>query len=294
MRDAAARPHGSGIAESVAEDRIMMAMRLRAGDWISLAACALAWCASARADGAVRLTVEGAYWRASPSGTTTVTEGGRAGSGGEIDLSDDLDLGSGDLGEGEIALSYARHRFSLAYQPLDFGGSTTIGRDLVFHGATFPAGGRVRSDVGLRFVIPRYDYGLLDGPAGAFRAGLEAYVWTFDARLRESSPGPVLDEERRFTHVLPAVTLQGTVPLGLGGLALGADGAFGVIGAGRYAVDLRPRVEKTLWDRCRVAVGYRWLRFAFRETTNRGDLTAQGPFVSVAIDVLPAAGAAGR
>jgi hypothetical protein len=248
-------------------------------------ACALiSMTVAARTAHATEVTVGGAYWRPSPSGTMTITEGARAGSGGKVDLSDDLDLGAGDVGEGSLRGAVGRHRLYISYDPLDFGGTTTPQRAFSFHGATFPAGTQVRSDVGLRLVVPRYDYALIDGSGGKLRGGLQAYVWTFDARLRGSSSGQILDEERHFTHVLPALVLAGEVPLG--GFELAADGAFGAIGGERYAVDFTPRVSCTLWSRWHLAIGYRWLKFAFHETTNRADMTAQGPFVSIALDLV--------
>jgi len=240
--------------------------------------------ATSRADSAVRLTLGAAYWRALPSGTTTITRGGQAGSGARIDMADDLDLGAANVAEVSIDGELGGHRFGASYEPLGFDGETTTSRTLRFHGATIPAQTRLRSEVGLRLVMPRYDYALLDGPAAELRAGLLAYIWTFDAQLRGATAAGSIDESRRFTHVLPAVTLSGGLPLA--GWELAARSAFGVLASDRYALDFSPELRRRLWDRWTLAVGYRWLELVFHETTNRGDLTAQGPFVSVSLDVM--------
>jgi len=255
-----------------------------------LAIATLLWvvwpAASARSDWPIRLTLGGSYWHAFPSGTVKITEGGRAGSGNTIDVGNDLDLGAADLGEGSIDAGLGNHHFGLSYEPLGFDGVTTTRRALQFHGAEIAPDTRLQSDIALRFVIPRYEYEFLTGPSAELRAGLLAYVWTFDARLRGDGPGGLVDERRRFTHALPAVTLSGALPVA--GWEIGAGSAVGVIGSDRYAVDLTPEVRKTLWKRWSFTLGYRWLKFAFHETTNRADLTLQGPFVSVALDVMAA------
>ena len=240
--------------------------------------------ASSRADSAVRLTLGAAYWRPLPSGTTTITQGGQAGSGGRIDMADDLNLGAANVAEVSIDGELGRHRFGASYEPLSFDGETTTSRTLRFHGVTIPAQTRLRSDVGLRLVMPRYDYALLDGSAAELRAGLLATIWTFDAQLRGAKPAGGIDESRHFTHVLPAVTLSGGLPLA--GWQLAARSAFGVLASDRYLVDLAPELRRRLWDRCSLAVGYRWLEFVFHETTNRGHLTFQGPYVSASLEVM--------
>ena len=207
------------------------------------------------------------------------------GSANRIDVADDLDLGAADAGEGTIDGAVGRHHFRLSYEPLGFDGVTTTNRVLRFHGAEIAPGTRLRSDLAFRLVIPRYEYELLAGPQAELRGGLLAYVWTFDARLRGPGPGGLVDERRRFTHALPAVTVSAALPIV--GWELAAESALGVLGSDRYAIDLAPEVRRTLWRRWRFAIGYRWLKFAFHETTNRADLTFQGPFVSVSLDVMP-------
>jgi hypothetical protein len=243
--------------------------------------------ASSQTDLPIRLTLEGSYWRAFPSGTVKITEGGRAGSANTIDVGDDLDLGAADAAEGSIDVALGRHHFSLSFEPLGFDGVTTTRRSLRFHGAEIAPGTRLRSDLGLRFVIPSYEYELLAGSSAAeLRAGLLAYVWTFDTRLHGSGPGGLVDERRRFTHALPALTVSGALPIA--GWKLAAGSALGVIGSDRYAIELTPELRRTLWKRWSFAIGYHWMKFAFHETSNRADLTLQGPFVSVALDVMPA------
>jgi hypothetical protein len=258
--------------------------------WLCVTATlVVAAAATCDAEPSIGVTLGASLWHGIPSGTMQITEGGRPGSGSEIDLGDDLDLGAGNIPEGFVDGMWGRHRFGLAFEPLAFDGVTTARRTLEFHGATIGAGSRVHSDLALRFIVPRYDYGLIEQGGAELRAGLLAYVWTFDAQLRAAGPTGAVDERRRFTHALPSATLSGTVPVF--GAELDADAAFGTIGSNRYAIDLAPQARVTLWNIGNVALGYRWLKFVFRETTNRGDLTIHGPYVSFSFsfDGLPSA-----
>ena len=239
------------------------------------AACWLLARAAVSSGQPIQLFAEGEYWRAYPSGTITITEGGRPGSGTRIDLSDDLDVGAADVGGGRFGAEIGRHRLSVSYEPLSASGDATLRSSIVFHGIEYPAGERVRSDVGLRSIVPRYDYTLLDSAAATLRAGLAAYVWTFDAEMRGSSG----DASRSFTHVLPLVPLEGD--LSFGRWSVGTGVSFGMLASDRYVVEVDPGISATLVPGCRVRLGYRWRDFAFHETTNRGHLEMHGPVVSL-------------
>src|SRR5436309_2569094 len=76
-------------------------------------------------------------------------------------------------------------------------------------------------------------------------------------------------EERKFTHVLPALASSVSVPLQ--SWDIGADVAFGLIGSDRRAIDAEPYVARRFGPHVAVEAGYRLLDFVFHETTNRGD-----------------------
>jgi hypothetical protein len=229
---AAAASLAAAVSPAVEDERAVQTARRRkpartcpcgrAKSFVSLVAVGWTLVRAAAANGEpVRLFAEGAYWRSYPSGTMTITEGGRSGSGTRIDLSDDLDLGAANVGEGRIGGEIASHRLSLGYEPLSVTGEATLGRSVVFHGVEFPAAERVQSEIDLRSIVPRYDYMLLDSPTARLRAGLGAYVWTFEAKMRGSSG----DTSRSFTHVLPLVPLESEVPFGPWSVA--ATASFG-------------------------------------------------------------------
>ena len=220
------------------------------------------------------------YWRASLSGDLTITAGGQPGSGSRIDVSSDLDLGTANAFEGGARVSLGRHELAIRYDPSSFHGDATLHRPIVFHGATYPAGEQVSSDVSLKFVIPEYGYRMWGAANVYSRGGIRGYIWTLDSELKGTGPGGALDESRSFTHALPAgfFTLQGA----WGDLRLGGTAAGGLLASDRYVADFEAGLGYALFsDHAQVDVGYRWLRFDFHETTNVGALTESGLLVSL-------------
>jgi hypothetical protein len=170
-----------------------------------------------------------------------------------------------------------RHRVRLAYEDLSFSGTTTFDRSRVYHGVTYPAGERVESDVSLRLLEAGYDYEVVGGDRTNVWAGVAGWVWTFDSKLQGTTSG--LDESRGFTHALPVATFAAHHRFGNFAVSAGARG--GLIDTDRYAIDLEAGVAWQPTPFMVLSLGWRWMNFAFHETTNVGDLTFSGPYLGL-------------
>ena len=220
------------------------------------------------------------YWRPSLSGNMTITAGGQPGSGSRVDFSDDLDLGTVNAFEGGISVLLGRHELGARYDPSSFHGDATLDRTIVFHGTTYPTGERASSDVSLDFAIPEYSYRLWSLDGADLQAGIRGYIWTFDAELRGSGSGGGLDENRSFTHALPAGFF--TLANSWGSWGISGTAAGGLIASDRYVADFEAGIGYSLFqNHVELDLGYRWLRTEFHETTNLGALTESGLLVSV-------------
>jgi hypothetical protein len=210
----------------------------------------------------------------------TITAGGQPGSGSRVDFSDDLDLGTANAFEGGVNLRLGPHELGVRYDPSSFHGDATLDRTIVFHGATYPAGDRVSSDVSIDFIIPEYDYRFWSLNGTDLRGGIRGYIWTFDSELRASGAGGVLDESRSFTHALPAGFF--TLADSWRSWRISGTAAGGLIASDRYVADFEAGIGYCLFDdHVELSLGYRWLRTEFHETTNLGALTESGLLVSV-------------
>jgi hypothetical protein len=225
----------------------------------------------------------GRYWHPAISGEVLITAGGRPGSGSRVDTQDDLSLDDGDGFEVGASVGYGRHRVFLAYESDSFSGSSVLDRTIVYRGATYPAGEHVDSDLELTFWKLGYDYAFVGDPTAksglTMRGGVAAWLWDYDGRLQGNDSG--IDESRTFSHVLPVATLAAEGSFGLFHVAGRASG--GLLATDRYVVDLEAAVGVTLWSTLSIDVGYRWMNFAFHETTNEADLTLYGPFAGISL-----------
>ena len=132
----------------------------------------------------------------------TITAGGQPGSGSRVDFSDDLDLGTANAFEGGVNLRLGPHELGVRYDPSSFHGDATLDRTIVFHGATYPAGDRVSSDVSIDFIIPEYDYRFWSLNGTDLRGGIRGYIWTFDSELKGFGPWGCTRREPEF-HARP-------------------------------------------------------------------------------------------
>ena len=81
--------------------------------------------------------------------------------------------------------------------------------------------------------------------------------------------------------MLPILHAGATYTSGL--LRVGIDASGGFVGEDRSVVDLSGFVGVHVLDRVSIDVGWRWMDFHFRETTNEADLTCSGPFLAVSV-----------
>jgi len=225
----------------------------------------------------------GRYWHPAIKGEVLITRGGEPGSGSRVDTQDDLDLCDASAWEVGVSVGYRRHRVSLSYEWIPFSGSSQLDRPIVYRGVTYPKGEHVDSTIDLTFWKLGYDYAFVGDPQAksglTMRGGLAAWLWDYDGRLQGVDSG--IDESRTFSHVLPVATLAAQDAFGVFHVAGRASG--GLLASDRYVVDLEASVGVTLWKTLSLDVGYRWMNFAFHETTNEADWTLYGPFAGISL-----------
>ncbi len=221
-----------------------------------------------------------AWWTVPAGDHVKITLGGQPGSGTRVDTDTDMDLGAGLAWQAGLDATYDRHRIRAAYESLSVDGKNTLARDVVFHGVTFEAGEEVKSTLDLTFWKASWDYRLMGTNETGLRAGVGAWVWTFDASM-EGSRDP--KTSRDFTHAYPVATVDAFARFDR--WTVGGSVAFGFLQSDRYLVDAEAHAGVRLTDRLEVDVGYRFLKFLFHESTNEGDLLFDGPYVGISYDI---------
>ncbi len=233
-------------------------------------------------DGLPSATARATFFPTTVAGNLEITQGGVPGSASRIDVADDLDLADDAYGNFALELDDGRLRLGLQYLPFGFQGDTTLDRDLIFHGRTFPAGNRVESDLGLKTWSARVDGALIQESEFEVRLGVGAYWWDFDLEL--SDLDAAVTDSREFSRLLPAVTATSWAALGRG-FAVRFDGAFATLDEGRRLVDAAASVDYEFIDRVHASLGWRWLRYWLNEDTNTGLLDLYGPTIGLTLEL---------
>jgi hypothetical protein len=227
------------------------------------------------------VTPRGRVWHAVPAGDYLhITLGGEPNTATDVETDDDLDLEAALAWEAGVEVTFRRHRLRVSHESIRSEGENFLEDAFVFHGDVYPAGFTVDSSVELTFWKFGWDLRLAGSPRSEVRAGLSGWIWTFDASV---DGGPAGKSSRAFTHVLPLLTLDAETRLGP--LVVGGSVAGGAVDDDRFAIDAEARAGLRLGNRVQADLGWRFLRFAFHETTNVGDLVFHGPFARLSIDL---------
>jgi hypothetical protein len=258
-----------------------MARKSRVESAVLVGACgslALAGCASMGEDAHVGATIT--WWKPDTNGTMQITAASQPGSSTQVRLDDDLGLGGDNQFLGALDLEMGRHRIGLEYEPLHFDSTETLGRPITFHGATYPTGDRVRTDLDLVTWGASWSYRLSEpkqDSANALWLGVGAWWWDFEAELVGLTSGNA--EHRDFSHVYPGVTGEWTFDLWRGVL-LDLSGTYCLNALDSRIWDVAGGFAYAFRSGARIDVGYRHQRWDFNESTNDADFALMGPYAS--------------
>ncbi len=222
------------------------------------------------------------YWQAKPDGHLDIEAGSQPATSTHAGLSDQLGLDSDRELLWNASLDMGEHRFGIEYIPLGFSGSNDITRGYQFHGASYPKGDRVSSDLDLTTWALKWDYAFSKekDTADAFRVGLGAWWWNLDTHVTAAPSGA--NEDREFSRVYPGAHAQWTTDFG-SGATLDLYGALAANSFHRRLYDWGAELLYPISDAIRVGLGYRWMVWDFNETTNDGDFDFSGPLATLSV-----------
>ncbi|MBU4371723.1 MAG: hypothetical protein KKD68_07500, partial [Proteobacteria bacterium] len=132
---------------------------MKRSQWTVLCALALLllW---AMPVGAFEIGARGYYWfpgfKADMKSDTAATPGT------DINLKDNLDVGTKAFPSVEVFGGLGRSHLSLTYTPIAYSGSTTLAIPITFDGKPFPIGANVDSDLKLRMLDLEYRFTALN------------------------------------------------------------------------------------------------------------------------------------
>ncbi len=154
---------------------------------------------------AFEIGARGYYWFPSLDGTMRVDEANSIGT--TIDLKDDLGIEDEDYPSGEVFVGLGRHHLSLTYTNIDYSGSKTLTKEIVFKGETYIINSLVTSSIEYQMIDFHYQYDFLDleNVLAGFCLGGVLQVKYLDG---EMSLKNTFAEKEDFTIPIPMVGLN--------------------------------------------------------------------------------------
>lgn len=154
---------------------------------------------------AFEIGARGYYWFPSLDGKIRVDEANIIGD--TIDFENDLGIEDEDYPSGEVFVGLGRHHLSLTYTNIDYSGSNTLTKTIVFKGETYVINSLVTSSIEYQMIDFHYQYDFLnlENVLAGFSLGGVLQVKYLDG---EVSLKNTFDEKEDFTIPIPMVGLN--------------------------------------------------------------------------------------
>jgi outer membrane protein len=220
--------------------------------------------------GFINLSPEGSF----ASGDTTIA----AAIPTKVDLEDDLDFDDKTKVMAEAAVQLGSFRLSAGYLPLDFDGTSTLTRNIVFENQNFAAGTTVKGtlDVDLYDLALAWHIVNIDDAPVRFQFGPELSVKILDGEVSVVDQTTGIREEVSGTVPVPTIGARARVGLGDFFALIGRVGYLEV--SGNSFLDADAQVEFSPLPFVGVFAGYRHLDLDIDEDDLIIDATFAGPY----------------
>jgi len=155
---------------------------------------------------AFEVGARGYYWFPSLDGNVEVDKASIVGT--SIDLDKDLGIDDESYPTIEAFIEADKHHFSLAYTSIEYSGTKTLTRSIVFNGKTYSASALVNSLIEYRQIdfAYQYDFLNLENILAGFSLGGVFQVKYLDGKVSLKTTG--IDEKEEFTLPVPMIGLN--------------------------------------------------------------------------------------
>jgi len=155
---------------------------------------------------AFEVGARGYYWFPSLDGNVEVDKASIVGT--SIDFDKDLGIDDESYPTIEAFIEADKHHFSLAYTSIEYSGTKTLTRSIVFNGKTYSASALVNSLIEYRQIdfAYQYDFLNLENILAGFSLGGVFQVKYLDGKVSLKTTG--IDEKEEFTLPVPMIGLN--------------------------------------------------------------------------------------
>jgi outer membrane protein len=155
---------------------------------------------------AFEVGARGYYWFPSLDGNVKVDGAGIIGT--SIDFDKDLGIDDESYPTIEAFIGADKHHFSLAYTSIDYSGTKTLTKTIVFNGKTYSTSALVSSSIEYRQIdfAYQYDFLNLENILAGFSLGGVFQVTYLDGKVSLKTTG--IDEKEEFALPIPMIGLN--------------------------------------------------------------------------------------
>jgi hypothetical protein len=230
--------------------------------------------------GAFEIGARAYYWF--PAFKTDLKSDSAGLSGTDLNLKDNLGVGTESFPSFEAFGAWGDHHLSLTYTPINYSGSTTLVNPINFNGQTFAAGAIVDTDLKLRMLDLEYRYTFLD--VENFLAGFSldaiGQLKTIDGEAKLTAAGKEAKDSVLFP--LPMVGLGAHIGLLLDILEARAK-MTGIAYSGNYFYEALADISWTPFPFLDVHAGYKIIRLRIDHKNLFLNSEFTGPYVALTV-----------
>jgi hypothetical protein len=194
---------------------------------------------------------------------------------------DDLGLKSSDISV-KPTLFYENndHKFSLDYEKLDFSGSKTLTKDIIFNNKTYNVNTNIKSTMEFDWYRVGYAYKLLNNSSSTLSLGLDLHIVDADIGIKDSTG--TINESYSETIAIPAISLDGSYMINdtfgidgkVSGIKVGSKASYTQYYAGVSAKCVF--IENATWK-----AGYQYKKIDINIDDFDGDLKFKGLYLAL-------------
>ncbi|MCX5818894.1 MAG: hypothetical protein NT047_03125 [Deltaproteobacteria bacterium] len=254
---------------------------MKRSQWTVLCALALLLF-SAMPVGAFEIGVRGYYWF--PGFKTDMKSDSAGLTGSDINLKDNLDIGTKAFPSVEVFGGLGKHHLGLTYTPIAYSGSTRLAIPINFSGKTFAAGTDVDSDLKLRMLDLEYRFTALnmENILAGFSLDVIGQIKYIDGEAKIFAPATGMEGKESIQLPIPMVGVGAHIGLLLNILEARAK-ITGIGYSGNYLYEALADLSFTPFPLLDIHAGYKVIRVHL----DRNDLYLNsefaGPFVALTV-----------
>lgn len=237
---------------------------------------------SAMPAGAFEIGARALYWFPTMKADMKADTDAKVGT--DLNLKDNLGVGSESFPTFEAFGGVGKHRLSLAYTPIKYSGSTRLASPVNFNGQTFAAGSDVNTDLKLRMLDLEYQYKFLDleNILAGFSLSAIGQIKYIDGEAKMEAPATATSADFTVRVPIPMVGVGAHVGL-LAGLLEARAKVTGVAYSRNYLYEGLADLSWTPFPFLDIHGGYKIIRLKIDHNDKFLDTQFQGPYVGLTV-----------